>query len=69
MEKPRRRTKHVVTGAKVNKIEKKKAVNIGSVGNKASVIGGLFSKLKGKNKWEREKIIYLKSLFLFWLFF
>ena len=50
MEKPRRRSKHVVTGARVNKIEKKKAVNIGSVGNKASVIGGLFSKLKGKNK-------------------
>ena len=50
MEKPRRRTKHVEGDAKVNKIKKKKELNIESVGNKTSVIGGLFSKLKGKNK-------------------
>ena len=50
MEKPRRRSKHIVNDVKVNKIEKRKALNIGSVGNKTSAISGLFSKLKGKNK-------------------
>ena len=49
-QKPKGRKKHTVENAKVEKIEKKEALNIEAIGDKLNLLTNLFSKLKGKKQ-------------------